>query len=134
MFAEASLFSEHYHCDAVAETESDILVYPRAEIAARLRAEPEALWQFARELAGRLQGMRTRYEIKQIRSAPERVLLWLQMRSGGDGVFRVPGASKDIAAEVGLTHEAFYRALAALEKQGRIARGAGVIRLVGSRD
>jgi len=131
MFAEASLFSEHYHCDAIAEKESDILVYPKVQITSRLRAEPEALWQFARELAGRLQGMRTRYEIKQIRSAPERVLQWLRMRSGGDGVFRVPGTSKDIAAEVGLTHEAFYRALAALEKKGLIARSAGAIRLVG---
>ena len=134
MFAEASLFSEHYHCDAVAEIESDILVYPKAEITSRLRAEPEALWQFARELAGRLQGMRTRYEIKQIRSAPERVLQWLRMRSGKDGVFHIPGTSKDIASEVGLTHEAFYRALAALEKQGSIARSAGAIRLIGRRD
>ena len=131
MFAEASLFSEHYHCDAVAETESDILIYPKAEISSRLRAEPEALWQFAKELAGRLQGMRTRFELKQIRSAPERVLQWLRMRSGGDGVIRVPGAAKDIASEVGLTHEAFYRALAALEKQGRIARSTGAIRLIG---
>jgi CRP/FNR family transcriptional regulator, dissimilatory nitrate respiration regulator len=133
MFAEASLFSEHYHCDAVAETESQILIYPKAEITSRLRAEPEALWQFARELASRLQGMRTRFEIKQIRSAPERVLQWLRMRSGEDGVIRVPGAAKDIASEVGLTHEAFYRALAALEKQGRIARSTGAIRLIGRR-
>ena len=134
MFAEASLFSEHYHCDAVAAMESDILVYPKAEIASRLRAEPEALWQFARELAGRLQAMRTRYEVKQIRSAPERVLQFLRMRSGGDGAFRVPGTSKDIASEVGLTHESFYRALSSLEKTGRIARSAGTIRLIGSRD
>ena len=134
MFAEASLFSEHYHCDAVAEMKSDIWVYPKAEITLRLRAEPEALWQFARELAGHLQGMRTRYEIKQIRSAPERVLQWLRMRSGVDGVFLVPGAAKDIASEVGLTHEAFYRALTSLEKKGRIARSPGAIRLVGRRD
>jgi CRP-like cAMP-binding protein len=134
LFAEASLFSEHYHCDAMAETESDILVYPKGEIISRLRTEPEALWQFARELAGRLQGMRTRYEIKQIRSAPERVLQWLRIQSGRDGVFHVPGTSKDISSDVGLTHEALYRALAALEKKGRIARSAGVIRLIGRRD
>lgn len=134
MFAEASLFSEGYHCDAVAELDSDVWVYPKAGIAARLRADPEALWQFARELAARLQGMRARYEIKQIRSAPERVLQFLRARSGADGVFRVPGASKEIAAEVGLTPEAFYRALASLEKGGRIARGDGAIRLLGAPD
>ena len=134
MFAEASLFSENYHCDAVAEIESNISVYPKVEITPRLRAEPEALWQFAKELAGRLQGMRARYEIKQVRSAPERVLQWLRMRSGKDGVFRIPGTAKDIAAEVGLTHEAFYRALAALEKSRRIARSPGAIRLTSSQD
>ena len=56
------------------------------------------------------------------------------MRSGKDGVFRIPGTAKDIAAEVGLTHEAFYRALAALEKSRCIARTPGTIRLTSSQD
>ena len=54
--------------------------------------------------------------------------------SAAQGVFHLPGVLKDVAADVGLTHEAFYRALATLEKQGRIARGARVIRLIGRRD
>lgn len=82
----------------------------------------------------RLQGLRVRYELKQIRSATERVLQLMRMRCGKDGVFSMTGSLKDVAADVGLTHEAFYRALAALEKQGRIARSAGSIRMIGRRD
>lgn len=134
LFAEASLFSEKYHCDAVAEVESEVWLYPKELLSQRLRAKPEALWDFARELARRLQGLRQRYEIKQIRSATERVLQFLRLHGSEEGIFPLQGALKDVAADVGLTHEAFYRALATLEKQERIARSAGAIRLIGRRD
>jgi len=133
LFAEASLFSEHYHCDAVAEVDSDVWIYPKEQLSRSLHAKPEALWAFARELARRLQELRLRYELKQIRSATERVLQLLRMRCGKDGVFNISGSLKELAADVGLTHEAFYRALATLEKKGRIARSAGAIRLIGRR-
>jgi CRP-like cAMP-binding protein len=133
-FAEASLFSENYHCDAIAEVDSRVWLYPKGELSRRLRAKPDALWAFAGDLARLLQGLRLRYELKQIRSAAKRVHQFLRMRCEADGTFRVDGALKDVAAEVGLTQEAFYRTLAALEKQGRIARSAGAIRLIGRRD
>ena len=131
LFAEASLFSERYHCDAIAEVESDVWIYPKEQLSRNLRANPEAVWSFAQVLARRLQELRLRYELKQIRSATERVLQLLRMRCDQDGVFSTPGSLKEVAADVGLTHEAFYRALAALEKQGRITRGLGSIRLIG---
>ena len=37
---------------------------------------------------------------------------------------------KDIAAEIGLTHEALYRAVAALERGGEIRRGRDKITLL----
>lgn len=74
LFAEASLFSHSYHCDAIAEVDSEVWRYPKDQLSQRLRTGPEALWAFARELASRLQGLRLRYELKQVRSATERVL------------------------------------------------------------
>jgi len=134
MFAEASLFSERYHCDAVAEVAGEIWCYPKDALAARLRSEPEALWAFTRDLARHVQTVRLRYEIKHVRSASERVLQFLRLQCAADGVFNLTGALKDVAAEVGLTHEAFYRALAALVQQGRIKRSAGSISLTERRD
>ena len=129
LFAEASLFSARYHCDAEATMDSEVLVYPRAELAQRLHDDREALWAFTGELARRVQGLRSLLELRQTRSAPERVLQFLRLRSDAQGVVRPDDSLKRLAEEVGLTHEAFYRALATLEREGAIKRSPGEIRL-----
>lgn len=130
MFAEASLFATHYHCDAFAETDSVAGLYPKSELTTRLRGDAKALWSFSAELAHRLQGMRQRYELKQIRSAPRRVLQFLRLRCDAEGCYGIPGALKELAAELGLTHEALYRALAALEQRQLILRQGACLRLI----
>ena len=129
LFAEASLFSTRYHCDAVATKASTVLVYPRQEIVRRFEAAPDAMWSFAAELAYRVQGLRTRLEVRQIRSAPARVLQALRLRCEPSGRWKQDGTLKQFAEELGLTHEALYRALATLERDGRIIRKSGEIRL-----
>lgn len=130
-FAEASLFVECYQCDVVAETEAEVGCYPKDAFTGQLCENPEALWEFAARLARDLHGMRQRYELKQIRSAPERVLQFIRLRSNAAGSFDINGTLKDIAAELGLTHEALYRALSQLEKRGVIDRRSG-LRLISS--
>ena len=131
MFAEASLFTKHYHCDAIADADSVVGLYPQAKLTALLRRDPDALWDFARELAHRLQRLRQRYELKQIRSASERVLQFMRLRCDDDGHFRAAGRLKDVATELGLTHEALYRTLATLERRKLISRLKGGLCLVG---
>lgn len=134
LFAEASLFAERYHCDAVAGSDCEVWHYPKDLLIPRLQNDPTALWQFAAELARNLHRLRQRYELKQTRSAPERVLQYLRLACDAECVYRPEGTWKEVAAELGLTHEALYRALATLKKQGRIARGVGGLRLVVRRD
>jgi len=122
MFAEASLFSDRYHCDAIADADCEIGLYPKDELVARFRDDPAGLWAFAATLARQIQQIRGRYELKQIRSAPERVLQFLRLRCDAAGSYRPDRSLKDMAAELGLTHEALYRALATLETRGRVAR------------
>lgn len=122
LFAEASLFSARYHCDAVVLQRSEVLVYPKAALQQALRQDPDALWAFAAELAQRVQGLRTRLELSRIRSAPERVLQALRLRCDAAGAWKPDATLKRFAEEIGLTHEALYRALALLEREGRIAR------------
>ncbi len=129
MFAEASLFSDRYHCDAIADVACEIGVYPKQELVARFQDDPAGLWDFAATLARQIQQIRGRYELKQIRSAPDRVLQFLRLRGDAAGVYRPDGSLKDMAAELGLTHEAFYRTLAALEARGRVVRDAGNLML-----
>jgi CRP-like cAMP-binding protein len=78
---------------------------------------------FMSSLAHQVQELRTRLEQRNIRSARERVTQFLRISADiRDGSVRLPGTLKDLAGEIGLTHEALYRTLAALESEHAIAR------------
>ena len=65
---------------------------------------------------------------RNIRSARERVRHYLALNAGADGrSVALTGTLKEAAAELGLTHEAFYRTLAALERAGEIKRAGAKI-------
>lgn len=130
LFAEASIFSARYHCDAIAMRACEVLVYSKAELTRRLKEQRDDLWTFASQLAHRVQDLRTGLEMRQIRSATERVLRSLQLRCGASDTWKMDGTLKQFAEEIGLTHEALYRALARLECDGRITRSNGEIKLV----
>lgn len=129
LFAEASIFSTNYHCDALAMRDSEVLVYSTADLTRQLKENAEELWTFTAELAHRVQGLRTSLAVRHIRSAPERVLQSLRLRCDKAGVWKVDGTLKQFAEEVGLTHEALYRALATLERERTIVRNGNEIRI-----
>jgi CRP-like cAMP-binding protein len=129
-FAEASLFAETYHCDAVAAAPSRIRVYPKAKVMEALRTDPLLATAFMARLAHQLQELRARMELRNIRSARERVLQYLRLRTDLDGrSIAIEGQLQDIAAEIGITREALYRTLAALEAEGSITREGSAIAL-----
>ena len=75
--------------------------------------------------------LRTRIEQRNIRSARERVRNFLALNVGADRrTVALRGTLKDLAAELGLTHEALYRTLAVLERAGEIRRAKGKITLL----
>lgn len=127
-FAEASAFADAYHCDAVAEVPSRVVAVAKGEFLSALAGNPAKSLRFARLLAGQVRDLRARLELRNIHSAPERLLAWLRLRaSGGPPAVCVDRTWTDVAAEVGLTREAVYRALAALERDGRITRREGTV-------
>jgi CRP-like cAMP-binding protein len=129
-FAEASLFAEAYHCDAVAAEQSRVRVYPKAVVMEALRTDPMLGEAFMARLARQLQELRARMELRNIRSARDRVLQYLRLRAGVHGrSIPIEGQLQDIAAEIGMTREALYRTLAALEAEGRLARTETAITL-----
>jgi len=50
------------------------------------------------------------------------VMQLLRLCCDDAGIYRTAGVLKEMAAELGLTHESLYRALAMLEKKGAIVR------------
>jgi len=125
LLAEAALFSNVYHCDAVAAAPSRVRVYPKRALLAALRRSPALFEAFATRLAGQLQALRARLELRNIRSARERLLRYLRLSNAGDGrALAIEGHWQDLAADLGLSREALYRTLAALEAEGAIKRCA----------
>lgn len=123
LFAEASLFAERYHCDAVAAAPSRIRIYAKARVLEALRTEPAFAEAFMAQLARQLQELRARMELRNIRSARERVLQYFRLQASPRGRnVAVDGQLQDIAAEIGISREALYRTLAALEAEGAVAR------------
>jgi CRP-like cAMP-binding protein len=121
--AEASLFSAQYHCDAIANTNAIVRKYPKREVLAAFERNPKAVQAFTEMLAHQVMSLRTRIEQRNIRSARERVRHFLVLNVGSDRrTVQLRGTLKDLAAEIGLTHEALYRTLAALERAGAIIR------------
>jgi CRP-like cAMP-binding protein len=123
-FAEAALFADVYHCDAIARTQCEIAIAPAGPIRARLRSDPGAAAELAAFLARQVRSLRARIELLRIKRAPERVLAWLSLNASGDPpAIARREAWAHVAGEIGLTPEALYRALRGLERAGRIRRG-----------
>jgi CRP/FNR family transcriptional regulator, dissimilatory nitrate respiration regulator len=129
--AEASLFASAYHCDAIATTNAVVRLYPKAIVVAEFERNPEAAQAFMAMLARQVMKLRTRVEQRNIHSARDRVRHYLALNTGADGRnVKVTGTLKDLAGELGLTHEALYRTLADMAAAGEIERLKGKIRLL----
>ena len=130
--AEASLYSAAYHCDAIASTAATLRAYPKAALLAAFAKDRKAAQAFTATLARQVMNLRTRIEQRNIRSARDRVRHYLTVNAEA-GVVTLRGTLKDLAAELGLTHEALYRTLGALERGAEIKRGRGKIALLAPR-
>jgi len=129
--AEASLFAATYHCDAIAMTDAVVRLYPKAVLLAEFERDPRAAQVFMAMLAHQIMNLRTRLEQRNIHSAHDRIRHYLALNTGADGrTVKVTGTLKNLAVELGLTHEALYRTLAEMAAAGEIERQKGKIKLV----
>jgi CRP/FNR family transcriptional regulator, dissimilatory nitrate respiration regulator len=71
--AEASLFSGQYHCDAIANTDATVRVYPKRQVLSAFEEDPNALKTFTAMLAHQVMDLRMRFHQRNVRSARERV-------------------------------------------------------------
>jgi CRP/FNR family transcriptional regulator, dissimilatory nitrate respiration regulator len=122
--AEIALFSDTYPCTAIAQVDSRVIVYPKEQLLSALRNNSDLADNFMAILTRQIQALKVRLELREIRSAGERVLQYLRYLTQPDTptivTFNHP--LKDIAAELGLTPETLSRALARLETEGKITR------------
>ncbi len=107
ILAEASVWSARHHCDGVLVTEATIRRLSVARMRAAL-ADPELMRAYAAHLAGELQATRGRAEWLRLPRLSDRLDAYVALR----GALPPKGAWRTLAAELGVTPEALYRALA----------------------
>lgn len=128
-FAEASLESSAYHCDAVAAQPSEVLRIPLAATREALDNNSVFRRAWIAHLSRELRRARAQGERLALRNAHERIIHYLESE-GRDGVVTLAMSRKAWAAELGLTHETLYRTLARLETDGVVVRRGQELRLV----
>src|SRR5712671_3170197 len=133
-FVEAALFSDSFHCDAVATEPSRVRIYPKTALLTALSVDPTNALSLLKLMAHQIFDLRQRLEVMKVRSAADRVTLYLDLHAEPDGrTVNLRSQLQDIASELGLTREAFYRTLARLERAGAIERASSRILLKKSR-
>lgn len=134
-FAEAALFSDRYHCDAVARTRRVVVSAPVSAIKTRLDADPKLAMELAEAFAGQVRELRALIELQRVKRAPDRLLAWLRWRARGNPLtVEAPDAWSRVASAIGLSPEALYRALRTLEDAKLISRSDRVITLEPQKD
>lgn len=122
-FAEAALFSDVYHCDGDVLAGTHMARFPKSALQDLMQKDPAFAAAFSHHLASQVQRLRSTLELRTIRSAEDRVMAALSLRlSEGQTRLELNGTWKDFAGEIGLTHEALYRALRRLQSSGRLTR------------
>ena len=129
--AEVALFADIYPCTAIAETNSEVIVYPREELLKVLREYPDVAEDFMSMLVKKIQSLKFRLELRDIRIAHERVLRYLRhlVNFPEETTVVLDRPLKDIASDLGFTPETLSRALIKLETDGAIARREKIITL-----
>ncbi|MDO8778593.1 MAG: Crp/Fnr family transcriptional regulator [Burkholderiaceae bacterium] len=116
--AEASLTSARYHCDAVCRSDCTLLAFPVRALRKAIDSDEGTRWAWIEMLGAQLRQQRARIErltLKTIRERLEHLLLSEGTATEG---YAVPGSRLALAAELGVTPEALYRSLAALQAEG----------------
>jgi len=116
-FAEAALFSDHYHCLAKTRTSCILWKISKPSLLKAFSKEPEFALALTAKFSRQVQTLRHQKELLAIRSAPERV--YAAMCEG-----LLTSDIKLFAASIGLAHETVYRALAKLVEEKSVVKTA----------
>ena len=117
VLAEASIFSERYHCDGVAVEPTRTASVAASAVRQLLVQEPGFGESWAAHLSRELQAARLRAEILSLRTVRERLDAWVAWN--GESLPK-KGMWKFVANEIGTSPEALYRELA--KRRGKATR------------
>jgi CRP-like cAMP-binding protein len=128
--AEASLFSSHYHCSAIADLNTEISLVKKQDLLQFLQHKPAEMMKLLAIFSQQIRELRSLNKIKNIRSAKERILSYIIINMNDDKEMMLDISLKDTAQKIGLAHETFYRELKKLQEEGQIVRQEKSIKII----
>jgi len=126
---EASLTAERYHCDARTTRPSQVTRLPIEALRQALRDDRAFSARWIQMLSAEVRQLRLSHERLSLPKVQDRVLHLIETE-GQQGRYLLDCPLKQLARQLAVTHEALYRALAQLERAGRIERAGGELRLL----
>ena len=126
--SEASLLTDAYHCDAIVTNSGQAITLPIKSLRDAL-TDSKFSMKWVQLLSKEIMRLRTQSErlgLKDIRSK----LIHLIETEGKQGVLTLQSDFKSMASEIGVTHEALYRAIASLEKEGLLRKQSNCLELL----
>jgi CRP/FNR family transcriptional regulator, dissimilatory nitrate respiration regulator len=118
LFTEGALFSDVYRCDAIAAEPTRVRACGKAEMLAAIGDSPPTMLALLEQVTHLLHHARAMRELRNIRSADDRELEHLCLSASKDGAVVFDRPLLEVAEDLGLTNEAYYRALATLATRG----------------
>ena len=128
-FAEASLFGSHYHCDAICTRSGRCLRLPAEALRHCLSNDPGFAMEWIATLSRNLRRQRAAQERMGLKSLRMRVIHYLVDR-GKEGRVELDQPIIRWAVELGASHEALYRTLAEMEREGVLQRQGQTLTLI----
>lgn len=118
---EASLKSSKYHCQGQVVAHSRIVQIPIGDIRDALDGDSSFAGRWIAMLNKEVKRLRLQCERLSLTKVQDRFVHLLESE-GADGRFPIGTGIKSLASELGVTHEALYRCIYSMEKQGTLER------------
>lgn len=126
--SEASLKSTRYHCHGQVVAHSQIVQIPIRAMGDAMDQDPAFSGRWIAMLNKEVKRLRLQCERLSLTKVQERLEHLLETE-GQAGSYPIGSGIKSLAGELGVTHEALYRCVHAMEKNGRLTRSAGMLSL-----
>ena len=126
--SEASLLTDVYHCDAVATHTGTAIALPIKAFRDALKKEDFSL-KWVKLLSREIMRLRTQSERLRLKDIKSK-LIHLIETEGKNGILTLQSDYKSLASELGITHEALYRAISKMESDGFIYKTTDSLKLI----